>query len=491
MSARSVLLIDLSSLAHPIWHMSSKEPDPDWTSTQVVARVRGLATDQPFTAICCDSGRSFRKDIDPTYKANRSEHDATLQHQIKIAIETLRADGFPIWEVRGYEADDVIGTSVARALAHPDVFVMIATADKDLVPLINGRVTIKSLRDGNIVDAQTIREKYGVPPSMVLEWLCLVGDSADNITGARGIGPKRAAELLNKYGTLDNLYEHLTHHGTQFTPALATALREFQTRLPVVRELLTLKTDAPILFDEIWRERVPQHSDFYVDDIEEAMPTLQEPDTLADAQAVGEQTSPAPAPTIQEAYAERDRLANGKDLPKVELVPMPVDFERQLEPQNIAQAKQLAVDMFRSKMYSAYGNEAAVLSTILAGRELGLPAMASLRGFHIIEGKPTMAADMMRALVLKSGKAKYFRAKERTADRCTFETFRIGDPEPVALTYTIEQAKGAWQKDDRAWKSSGWGRHPEDMLSARASSKLARLVFPDILAGIYSPEEME
>src|SRR5712671_4560769 len=104
----NILLIDLSSLCHPLFHVSASEPDPNWTSTKTVERVRALASGQSHVAICTEGGRSFRKDISADYKANRPEYDAALQHQIALAIETLRDDGFPIWSVKGYEADDVL-----------------------------------------------------------------------------------------------------------------------------------------------------------------------------------------------------------------------------------------------------------------------------------------------------------------------------------------------------------------------------------------------
>src|SRR5689334_9525267 len=107
-----LILIDLSSIAYPLWHLGASEPDPNWTSTQVVKRVRELASGQPHVAICADSGRSFRRDVDPTYKANRPETDATRQHQIDLAIETLKGDGFPVWQVKGFEADDLIASAV-------------------------------------------------------------------------------------------------------------------------------------------------------------------------------------------------------------------------------------------------------------------------------------------------------------------------------------------------------------------------------------------
>jgi hypothetical protein len=85
-----IVLVDLSSIAHPIWHMSQAEPDPNHTSQQIVARVHALASQQPYVAICCDGGRSFRKDIAESYKANRPESEAPLHHQIALACEPSR-----------------------------------------------------------------------------------------------------------------------------------------------------------------------------------------------------------------------------------------------------------------------------------------------------------------------------------------------------------------------------------------------------------------
>jgi hypothetical protein len=156
----------------------------------------------------------------------------------------------------------------------------------------------------------------------------------------------------------------------------------------------------------------------------------------------------------------------------------------------MTEAIQLAQRMYDSRLFSAYGTPQAVLATVLAGRELGIPAMASLRAFHIIEGKPTMAAGTISALILKSGQAKYFRCAKRTAESVTFVTKRGDEPE-IDLTYTIAEARQAFVGDDTKWGKSGWGRNPADMLVARASSKLARLVYPDVVSGLYAPEEME
>jgi hypothetical protein len=167
-----------------------------------------------------------------------------------------------------------------------------------------------------------------------------------------------------------------------------------------------------------------------------------------------------------------------------------VPYERQLEPTSLRECAALASEMFKSRLFSAYGTPQGVLSTLLAGRELGLSAMSSLRSFHIIDGKPSLSADLIRALVLRSGMAESFRCTARSAESVTFTTKRKGDPE-FSLTYTLDEAKAAWSKDERAWKASGWGRHPADMLVARCSAKLARLVYADVVTGLYSPEELE
>jgi hypothetical protein len=172
------------------------------------------------------------------------------------------------------------------------------------------------------------------------------------------------------------------------------------------------------------------------------------------------------------------------------LAPAPAEWERQLEPRSMRESAKLAELMFKSRLFSAYGTPEAVLSTIIAGREFGLSAMASLRSMHIIDGKPTMAADLIRALVLRSGAVKFFRCVERTDKSCTFEAQRGEDP-PIKLTYTIEDAKRSWSKDEKAWNASGWGRNPSDMLVARAGAKLARLIAPDVIHGLYCPEEFD
>lgn len=159
-----------------------------------------------------------------------------------------------------------------------------------------------------------------------------------------------------------------------------------------------------------------------------------------------------------------------------------------LVPRSIDEVTSLAERLAKSTLLPSAmrGKEADVLFTIMAGQELGFAPMASIRAFHTIEGKPSMAAEAMVALVLASGKAKYFRrVGEGTAESVTYETWRVGDPEPRRCTWTIAMARtaGLHTKDN-------WRTYPRPQLSARAKSELAKDVYPDVLAGIYSTEEV-
>lgn len=158
---------------------------------------------------------------------------------------------------------------------------------------------------------------------------------------------------------------------------------------------------------------------------------------------------------------------------------------------SLRQATVFAQTVAGSKLnFGSYGSWQAFFTTIVAGRELGLKAMTALRSFHIIEGKPTMSADLIRGLVQKSSLCEYFMCKARTPESATWVTKRRGDPEPVELTYTLAQGRAAWQKDEKGWQASSWGKRPVNMVTKTASTELARLVYADIVGNMYTPEEL-
>src|SRR5262245_36987374 len=109
----NIILIDLSSILHPLYHKSGSEPHPDWVAQQTIAKIHSLVRGSS-AAICCDSPNSERKKRDPTYKANRPERDERLVHQCTTAKLKLIEDGLEVWEHDGWEADDVIASAVAK-----------------------------------------------------------------------------------------------------------------------------------------------------------------------------------------------------------------------------------------------------------------------------------------------------------------------------------------------------------------------------------------
>ena len=379
-----VLLVDLSSIAHPIWHMSQAEPDPDHTSQRTAAAVRSIAAEYPHTAICCDSKSSFRKELDATYKANRPPSEAPLHHQIDLAREALEADGFPVWCVEGFEGDDLIASAAKKLTEktwalNPDSpqdskladfghgnSVLIASADKDLLALVTEHVEVLNTRNLMTIGRTEVNEKLGIDPCQMTDYLTLVGDASDNIQGARGIGPKTAKEWLNTYGNLEDVYRALDDGNADagmVKPAQRESLKELRPRLDTVRALVRMRTDVPLAVAAVFQPRVPKVADQFLEDqfLEEDDPAA----LLPPPPDIPPRTPAPPAPPAPPAAA-------------VAIVeqPAPAEWERSLEPRSMDDACVLAKRLHESRMFSAYGSPQAVLSTLMLGRELGLPAMA-------------------------------------------------------------------------------------------------------------------
>lgn len=514
----SITLIDLSSIAHPLWHSTPEaDANPDALSVAILAKVRSLATGNPHVAICVDSKKSFRRALDPTYKAQRMvENRAVLYHQVDLALERLRGDGFPIWSAEGFEADDVIATACQQALEAGDHPVLIVSADKDLLQLVGANVEQKNPITGNVLDEFGVLAKFGVKPSQMRDRLTIVGDVSDNIKGVEGIGAKGAATLLENFGTLDSVYQQLDDPFIK--PGQRKALEAFRPQLDLTRQLITLRTDVEIPFAEVLEPRTAKDAPPMSDDISEAMPSI---DALVEGEmqrlaqtplpasvatmmmpsqsvvsppavaTAGVVPAPAAQPLTQPVAPPPTALAvqAPPQTPDV-LAPAPEEWERQLEPRSFPQAQAVANRIFESKLFGDLNNAQCALVKIMAGREVGLAAMASQRAFHLMDGKAVMAADLIRGLVMRSGKVNYFRCTERTATQATFEAQRDNDP-PITLTYTIAEGRIAFPGDDKKFAASGWGKSPADMCVARAGSKLARLIAPDVVFGLYSPEEFD
>lgn len=161
-------------------------------------------------AVIFDSGsKTFRNDIYPAYKANRPECPEDLKPQFAIVRQATQALNLKSIEKVGYEADDIIAT-LAKQSAQQGFEVLIVSSDKDLMQLIDDKISMYDAMKNKIIKEPEVIEKFMVPARQVLDILSLIGDSSDNIPGVKGIGPKTASELLKKFGNLENIFANLS-----------------------------------------------------------------------------------------------------------------------------------------------------------------------------------------------------------------------------------------------------------------------------------------
>ena len=164
-----------------------------------------------YILVAFDKGKTFRHEKYKEYKAGRNATPDELKQQIPVAKDILKAMGIKYFEIDNYEADDIIGT-VAKIVDNEGDFVAtIISSDKDLLQLISDEVDVKLLKQSGFIrmDKKTFKDTYKVDPIRMIDLKALMGDASDNIPGVKGIGEKTAISLLEKYGSLDNLYDHI------------------------------------------------------------------------------------------------------------------------------------------------------------------------------------------------------------------------------------------------------------------------------------------
>jgi DNA polymerase-1 len=198
-------------------------------------------------AVVFDSGRrSFRSDLDASYKANRNQAPDDLRVQLPYFRPLTEAFCWPCMAVEGVEADDVIATLVRRARER-DWDVVIYSGDKDLMQLVDDHVVVIDSMRQITYDAAGVEKKFGVPPALVGDFLAMVGDSSDNIPGLSGVGPVTAARLLGEYGSIEGVLAH--------TSELKGKMKERLTdpaeldKLARSRQLVALKRDVDVPFE--------------------------------------------------------------------------------------------------------------------------------------------------------------------------------------------------------------------------------------------------
>ncbi|WP_416545935.1 DNA polymerase I [Limnohabitans sp. DCL3] len=251
-SKPSLLLVDGSSYLYRAFHaMPDLRAVPGDPTSAATGAIRGminmmerLRKDVPAVYAACvfdAKGPTFRDALYPEYKANRSPMPDDLRSQIEPIHELVRLMGWTVLDVPGVEADDVIAT-LAHVAAQQGIQVTVSSGDKDLSQLVNAHITIIDTMNGKVRDVAGVTAEFGVPPSLMIDYQTLVGDTVDNVPGVAKVGPKTAAKWLLEYGSLDKLMEN----AHDIKGVAGENLRQAVDWLPQGRALVTMKTDCDL-----------------------------------------------------------------------------------------------------------------------------------------------------------------------------------------------------------------------------------------------------
>lgn len=258
---KTFLLVDGSSYLYRAFHampdLRNRLGEPTGAIYGVLNMLRRLYKEYrpDYSACVFDAkGKTFRDAIYPQYKAHRPSMPEELAAQINPLYACIRAAGWPLLVEEGVEADDVIGTLVTQVQDEP-VQCIISTGDKDIAQLVGPKTQLVNTMNDEWLDEPGVVQKFGVTPSQIVDYLALIGDSADNVPGVNKVGPKTAAKWLKKYETLDNLIVHADKIGG----VVGNNLRETLAWFPTSRKLLTIKRDVPLAVQ--WQDLTAEPAD--------------------------------------------------------------------------------------------------------------------------------------------------------------------------------------------------------------------------------------
>src|SRR3989339_1823912 len=193
-------------------------------------------------AVCFDyPAPTFRHKEFPDYKANRKKTDEELKNQFPMTKEIISALNIKIFEKEGYEADDLIATIAERA-SEQGIDTIIVTSDKDIFQIVNDKIRILNEPKDSIYDKESVKEKIGVFPDRIIDYLALAGDASDNIPGISGIGEKTAVKLIDQYGKIEDIIKNYSLIGGR----IGLMINEQSKSAILSKRLATLIKDVPI-----------------------------------------------------------------------------------------------------------------------------------------------------------------------------------------------------------------------------------------------------
>ena len=263
--AERLILLDTHAILHRAYHaipdFSSSKGEPTGALYGLVSMLLKLVADlKPDYLVACRDlpGPTKRHELFKAYKAKRVKAEPELIRQLERAPEVFKAFGIPVYASSGYEADDVLGTIVKQVSPESTVHVVIASGDLDTLQLVEGkRVQVYTLRKGLndtvLYDEERVRERFGFGPEHIVDYKALRGDPSDNIPGIKGIGEKTATELIQAFGSVEDIYGILESDPKQLPkkgvkPRTIELLTKGKADAAFSKELATIQTDVPIVF---------------------------------------------------------------------------------------------------------------------------------------------------------------------------------------------------------------------------------------------------
>jgi DNA polymerase-1 len=243
-----LVLIDGSSYLYRAFHalpsLTNSKGQPTGAIFGVLNMIRRLIKDyhpSQIAVVFDAKGKTFRHDLYPEYKAHRPPMPDELIAQIKYLHEIISAMGLPLLIIEGVEADDVIAT-LAKQASEQKVDTIISTCDKDLAQLVNEHVTLINTMSKTSLDIEGVKNKFGVTPKQIVDYLTLIGDTSDNIPGVAKVGPKTAVKWLQQYNSLQEVIQH----ADEIPGKIGENLRQVITDLPLFKKLITVDCDVKL-----------------------------------------------------------------------------------------------------------------------------------------------------------------------------------------------------------------------------------------------------
>lgn len=242
------ILVDGSSYLFRAYHampdLTNSRGEHTGTIYGVINMIRKLLADyapEDIAVIFDAKGKTFRHDMYQEYKANRPPMPDDLREQIEPIHKIIKAMGLPLISIEGVEADDVIGT-LANQATEAGIETVISTGDKDMAQLVNKHVSLINTMTDTVSDIDGVKEKFGVAPERIIDYLALIGDKVDNVPGVHKCGPKTAVKWLEEYDSIDGVIQH----ADEIKGKVGEYLREALEQLPLSKELVTIKLDVPL-----------------------------------------------------------------------------------------------------------------------------------------------------------------------------------------------------------------------------------------------------